>query len=60
MNKGIVQQLLDNPANRPTLVAGVVCVFLLLLWLVQIVASPEPIVLPPAAAADTGALPDTT
>jgi hypothetical protein len=60
VSKGIVQQLLDNPDNRPTFVAGVVSVFLLLLWLVEIMASPEPIVLPPPTAADAGALPDTS
>lgn len=60
MSNGIVKQLLDNPANRPTFFAGVVCMFLLLLWLVLIVASPEPIVLPPPIAADAGALPDTS
>ena len=59
MSQGIVKQLLDNPANRPTFVAGVVCLFLFVLWLVEIVASPEPIVLPPPTAANGDMLPDT-
>ncbi len=59
MSTGILKQLLDNPANRLTFVAGVVCLFLFVLWLVEIVASPESIVLPPPTAANRDTLPDT-
>jgi len=59
VSTGLLKQLLENPANRLSFVTGVVCSFLLLLWLVLIVASPEPIVLPPPTASGADAIAGT-
>lgn len=42
-----MKDLLANPANRPTLVLGSVCLFLMVLLLVHVVATPDTIDLPP-------------